>query len=83
MAGPIESSAAAQPTSPFRVPDEPLLKRRGVWLVVAILVIAWIARDVIGPFVVAGVIAYAFSPVVSAGTRQTGWHRGVVVGIGY
>ena len=83
MAGPIESSAAAQPTSTFRVPDEPLLKRRGVWLVVAILVIAWIARDVIGPFVVAGVIAYAFSPVVSAGTRQTGWHRGVVVGIGY
>ena len=83
MAGPIESSAAGQPTSPFRGPEEPLLKRRGVWLVVAILVIAWIARDVIGPFVVAGVIAYAFSPVVSAGTRQTGWHRGIVVAIGY
>jgi predicted PurR-regulated permease PerM len=76
MSGPIASATGAST-------DEPLLKRRGVWLVVAILVIAWIARDVIGPFVVAGVIAYAFSPVVSAGTRRTGWHRGVVVGIGY
>jgi predicted PurR-regulated permease PerM len=65
------------------LPGEPILERRGVWLIVAILVIAWLARDVIGPFVVAGVIAYAFSPIVSAGTRQTGWHRGVIVAIGY
>jgi predicted PurR-regulated permease PerM len=77
--GPGASASAAGSA----LPTEPILERRGVWLIVAILIIAWLARDVIGPFVVAGVIAYAFSPVVSAGSRQTGWHRGVIVAIGY
>ncbi len=85
MTGPTSPSGPAigPPATPPSPRDAPILQRRGVWLVVAILVIAWLARDVIGPFVVAGVIAYAFSPVVSAGTQRTGLHRGVVVGIGY
>ena len=54
-----------------------------VWLLVAALVVLWIARDVLGPFIVAAVTAYAFSPLVTAAERRTGWPRPVVVGIGY
>jgi predicted PurR-regulated permease PerM len=53
------------------------------WLLVAALVVLWLARDVLGPFIIAAVTAYAFSPVVTAGQRRTGWPRGVVVAIGY
>ncbi|MFI5225567.1 MAG: AI-2E family transporter [Candidatus Limnocylindrales bacterium] len=85
MTGPTPPSGPAigPVVTPSAPRDTPILQRRGVWLIVAILVIAWLARDVIGPFVIAGVIAYAFSPVVSAGTQRTGLHRGVIVGIGY
>lgn len=51
-------------------------------LLVAILVL-WVSRAVLGPFIVAAVIAYAFSPLVSAGEHRTGWPRIAVVGIGY
>ncbi|HEU6440222.1 MAG TPA: hypothetical protein VFC12_07275, partial [Terriglobales bacterium] len=34
-------------------------------LAVAVVFLLWLARGIIGPFVVAGVLAYAFSPVVS------------------
>lgn len=54
-----------------------------VWLVIAAIFVLWIARDVLGPFVVAAVTAYAFSPLVTAAERRTGWPRPVVVGIGY
>ncbi len=53
------------------------------WLALAVLVVLWLARPVIGPFLVAGVIAYAFSPLVGAGQARTGWPRVVIVGIGY
>jgi predicted PurR-regulated permease PerM len=53
------------------------------WLLVAALIVLWLARDVLGPFIVAAVAAYAFSPVVTAAQRRTGWSRGVVVAIGY
>ncbi len=53
------------------------------WLLVASLVVLWLARDVIGPFVVAGVIAYAFGPLVTAAERRTGLPRIVVVAVGY
>src|SRR3954452_6713027 len=56
---------------------------RFVWLLVAAAILLWLARDVLGPFIVAAVIAYAFSPLVTAGVRRTGWPRPVVVGIGY
>ena len=54
-----------------------------VWLVIAAVVVLWLARDVLGPFIVAAVVAYAFSPLVAAGQRRTGWPRIGVVGVGY
>jgi predicted PurR-regulated permease PerM len=45
--------------------------------------ILWLARAIIGPFVVAGVLAYAFSPVVSAVQNRTRLPRAAVVGLGY
>src|SRR3954454_1712157 len=52
-------------------------------LLIAALAVAWIARGVLGPFIVAAVLAYAFSPLVAAGERRTGWPRIAVVGLGY
>ena len=52
-------------------------------LALGVLVVLWLARGIIGPFVVAGVLAYAFSPVVSGVERRTRLPRIVVVGLGY
>ena len=52
-------------------------------LAAGVAVMLWLARGVIGPFVVAGILAYAFSPVVSAVQRRTRLPRLVVVGVGY
>jgi predicted PurR-regulated permease PerM len=52
-------------------------------LLLAALVILWISRGVLGPFIVAAVIAYAFSPLVTAGERRLGWPRVAVVALGY
>jgi predicted PurR-regulated permease PerM len=56
---------------------------RLVVLGLAVLGILWLARSIIGPFVVAGVFAYAFSPVVSAVQSRTRLPRVAVVGLGY
>jgi len=48
-----------------------------------VAVILWLARGIIGPFIVAGVLAYAFSPVVSGIQGRTRLPRVVVIGIGY
>jgi predicted PurR-regulated permease PerM len=50
---------------------------------IAVVVVLWLARGIIGPFVVAGVMAYAFSPVVSAVQNRTRLPRAAVVGLGY
>ena len=76
---PAAGAAVAEPTvivqsrdrAPFAV------------LLLATLAILWVARGVLGPFIVAAVTAYAFSPLVSAGQRQTGWPRVAVVAAGY
>lgn len=54
-------------------------------LVLAVVVVAilWMARGIIGPFVVAGVLAYAFSPVVSAIHGRTRLPRAAIIGLGY
>ncbi len=59
--------------------------RPGPWVVLALatLVVLWLARDVLGPFVVGAVVAYAFGPPVTVAQRRTGWPRIAVVGIGY
>ncbi len=52
-------------------------------LAAAIVVVLWLARGIIGPFVVAAVVAYAFSPVISAVQTRTRLPRVAVVGLGY
>jgi predicted PurR-regulated permease PerM len=54
-----------------------------IWLLVAAAIVLWLARDVLGPFIVAAVAAYAFSPLVTAAQRRTGWPRTAVVAVGY
>jgi predicted PurR-regulated permease PerM len=49
----------------------------------AVLVVLWLARGIIGPFVVAAVLAYAFSPVVSAVEERTHAPRALIVVVGY
>ncbi|HEX7591938.1 MAG TPA: AI-2E family transporter [Candidatus Limnocylindrales bacterium] len=56
---------------------------RLVALGIGILVVLWLARGIIGPFVVAGVLAYAFSPVVAAVQTRTRLPRVAVVALGY
>src|SRR5512136_2493962 len=52
-------------------------------LALGVLAVLWLARGIIGPFVVAAVLAYAFSPLVSAVEDRTGWPRLAIVGVGY
>jgi len=54
-----------------------------LWLLVGVALILWLARDVLGPFIVAAVLAYAFGPLVSAAQRRTGWPRLAVVAVAY
>ncbi len=53
------------------------------WLLGAALLIFWLARPILGPFVIAAVLAYAFSPLVASAERRTGRSRLVTVLIGY
>ena len=48
-----------------------------------VLVVAWIGRAVLGPFIIAAVVAYAFSPLVSTAERRLGWPRPLILAIGY
>jgi predicted PurR-regulated permease PerM len=52
-------------------------------LLAIVLIVAWVGRAVLGPFIVAAVVAYAFSPVVSAAERRLGWPRPLIVALGY
>jgi predicted PurR-regulated permease PerM len=56
---------------------------RLVVLVAAVVFVLWLARGIIGPFVVAAILAYAFSPVVSTIQRHTRLPRAAVIGLGY
>ncbi|HEY7131013.1 MAG TPA: AI-2E family transporter, partial [Candidatus Limnocylindrales bacterium] len=74
-----ELQAPAAPTPVERVRD------RGPFLglLIGAAVIAWIARDILGPFILAAVLAYAFGPLVSVAQRRTGWPRFAVVAVAY
>jgi predicted PurR-regulated permease PerM len=52
-------------------------------LLAAAAFIVWLARDVLGPFIVAAVLAYAFSPIVSTVEDRTRLPRALVIVIGY
>ncbi len=54
-------------------------RARLAWLALAVLVLLWVARDVLPPFVIAAVIAYAFSPLVGAVEERSRLPRVVVV----
>jgi predicted PurR-regulated permease PerM len=56
---------------------------RLIALGLAMLGVLWLARGIVGPFVVAAVLAYAFSPVVTAAQVRTGLPRALVIAIGY
>jgi predicted PurR-regulated permease PerM len=60
-------------------------KRRArlLLLAAAVLFVLWLARGIIGPFVVAAVLAYAFTPIVSAAQSRTRLPRALIIGIGY
>lgn len=83
---------AAKPVAPPATLDRPAgpdpalarsERRAFLVLLIAILVVLWLARDVIGPFIVAALLAYAFSPVVWAVEERTHWPRAAIVGLGY
>jgi predicted PurR-regulated permease PerM len=81
-----DATSAAPPPSlrPVLVVETPRRDRAPfVLLLLAGLAIIWLARAVLGPFIVAAIIAYAFSPLVTAGERRSGWPRVAVVGLGY
>jgi predicted PurR-regulated permease PerM len=58
-------------------------RRPFVALVIGAAIVLWLARDVIGPFVVAAVLAYAFAPLVARAQGRTGWPRIAVVGVAF
>ena len=57
--------------------------RRLTWLLVAAALVLWLGRDVLGPFVLAAALAYAFTPLVDRVMGRTGWPRLAVVALGY
>jgi predicted PurR-regulated permease PerM len=66
------------------IDDADLILRRAprarlAWLALAVLVLLWLARDVLPPFVIAAVVAYAFSPLVGAVEDRSRLPRVVVV----
>ena len=73
--------AAALPTAVVTAPARD--RAPFAVLLLAALLVVWVSRAVLGPFIVAAVLAYAFSPLVSAGEHRTGWPRVAVVGVGY
>jgi predicted PurR-regulated permease PerM len=86
-ASPAAPSASAARPTPARTAAAPAAPQRDrapfLLLLVAVVLVLWIARDVLGPFIVAAVLAYAFSPLVAAGEQRLGWPRVAVVALGY
>lgn len=59
-----------------------VLRGRSFLIVGAVVLgIGWLARPILGPFIVAAVIAYAFSPVVTTVQHRSGLPRVAVVTI--
>jgi predicted PurR-regulated permease PerM len=81
----VEAPSVVPTPSPPPAPPVAVVEDRRpfIALLLAALVIFWAARSVLGPFIVAAVGAYAFSPLVSAAERRFGLSRIVDVAIGY
>jgi predicted PurR-regulated permease PerM len=80
---PISESLPQVPAAGIAAADGSGRRVRLLGLAAAVLLLAWLARGVIGPFVVAGVLAYAFWSVVTNLQAKTGLPRAAVIGIGY
>ncbi|MEA2546973.1 MAG: hypothetical protein QOI09_2246 [Chloroflexota bacterium] len=84
---PPSPAADAAPVVPVALPVVEASARRDrapfAILLLAAIAILWISRGVLGPFIVAAVAGYAFSPLVTAGERRLGWPRAAVVALGY
>ncbi len=82
------TTPAGPKSESFNVSPGPILSLFGgrgrlLALGAAMLVVLWLARGIIGPFVVAAVLAYAFSPIVSAVAEKTHAPRALIVGVGF
>lgn len=53
------------------------------WLLLLAVALFWVARPVLAPFIVAGVLAYAFSPLVTRVQQRTDAPRILIVAAGY
>ncbi len=54
------------------------------WLIFAVLLVfLYEARSVLGPFIIAGIIAYIFTGAISAVQTRLGWPRALVAGLIY
>ncbi len=54
------------------------------WLIFAVLLVfLYEARSVLGPFIIAGIIAYIFTGVITAAQTRLGWPRALVAGLIY
>ncbi len=72
--------------SPVRATRATLHTPRWMWawmLPIAVLVMLYLARTILGPFVIAGVLAYIFSLVVDRIQGRLGWPRWVIVTLLY
>lgn len=68
----------AERTTRPTLPATPL-----VGLLVATLIVLWLARNILAPFVIAAVLAYAFTPVIEMLTRRSGLPRLAVIVVSY
>ena len=83
-AGSVPDTAALMaPTAPAVGTASPRDRAPFAVLLLAAIGILWVSRGVLGPFIVAAILASAFSPLVTAGERRLGWPRVAVVGLGY
>lgn len=81
----IELSAKeAEAMGPSRFSNVRMPRWMWAWLLIAIAVwILFMARKVLGPFVIAAIFAYIFSPIIDNAQERTRWPRGLVVGLFY
>jgi predicted PurR-regulated permease PerM len=86
----VDPPPEPQPPAPVVIPSPSVAvvngaRERGPFVALAIgaALVLWVARGVLGPFIVAAVLAYAFSPLISATQRRTGWPRTAVVVVEY
>jgi len=82
---PAAGTTPEHPEAPSSAPTAiaGLPPQRVLILIAIVAIIFWVARPVLAPFVIAAVIAYAFTPVVAAVETRTGARHAIVVVVLY